>query len=154
MHGAGIAAVPARDASARAQAYFARWGDEGEVDLSKAFAELIILTASRTLMGARWAAAARGASAGARLWRGRMHAGRRSTHLWRLDRGQVGQALDKQFWHCAEACMHMGRAPADLGKVLHARGAAPRMDESGGVARHRASVNPSPRPWPGRVSFR
>lgn len=34
------------------QAYFAKWGDEGEVDLSKAFAELIILTASRTLMGA------------------------------------------------------------------------------------------------------
>ena len=34
------------------QAYFAKWGDSGEVDLSKAFAELIILTASRTLMGA------------------------------------------------------------------------------------------------------
>lgn len=34
------------------QACFAKWGDEGEVDLSKAFAELIILTASRTLMGA------------------------------------------------------------------------------------------------------
>ncbi|KAK9831328.1 hypothetical protein WJX81_002868 [Elliptochloris bilobata] len=34
-----------------AEAYFAKWGDAGEVDLSKAFAELIILTASRTLMG-------------------------------------------------------------------------------------------------------
>ena len=41
----------------RGQAYFAGWGDEGEVDLSKAFAELIILTASRTLMGARPATA-------------------------------------------------------------------------------------------------
>jgi hypothetical protein len=63
VHEAGIAAVPARDAGARAQAYFARWGDAGEVDLSKAFAELIILTASRTLMGARRAAAPRAARA-------------------------------------------------------------------------------------------
>ena len=70
VHEAGIAAVPARDAGARAQAYFARWGDAGEVDLSKAFAELIILTASRTLMGARRAAAARRARAGARMRRG------------------------------------------------------------------------------------
>lgn len=36
---------------AEAQAYFAAWGDEGVVDLKDALAELIILTASRTLMG-------------------------------------------------------------------------------------------------------
>jgi sterol 14alpha-demethylase len=35
-----------------ARAYFAQWGDEGVVDLKDALAELIILTASRTLMGA------------------------------------------------------------------------------------------------------
>ncbi|KAK9908024.1 hypothetical protein WJX75_001750 [Coccomyxa subellipsoidea] len=34
-----------------AQDYFAKWGDEGEVDFAKTFSELIILTASRTLMG-------------------------------------------------------------------------------------------------------
>ncbi len=33
------------------QDYFAKWGDEGEVDFAKTFSELIILTASRTLMG-------------------------------------------------------------------------------------------------------
>ncbi len=33
------------------QEYFAKWGDEGEVDFAKVFSELIILTASRTLMG-------------------------------------------------------------------------------------------------------
>ncbi|CEL98090.1 unnamed protein product [Vitrella brassicaformis CCMP3155] len=31
--------------------YFSRWGDSGEVDIGEAFAELIILTASRCLMG-------------------------------------------------------------------------------------------------------
>ena len=36
---------------AEARAYFAGWGDEGVVDLKDALAELIILTASRTLMG-------------------------------------------------------------------------------------------------------
>ncbi|CAL8469499.1 g9040 [Coccomyxa elongata] len=34
-----------------AEEYFAKWGDEGEVDFAKVFSELIILTASRTLMG-------------------------------------------------------------------------------------------------------
>lgn len=33
------------------QAFFAKWGDEGVVDLKDELAELIILTASRTLMG-------------------------------------------------------------------------------------------------------
>ena len=35
-----------------AQAYFAKWGDEGVVDLQEKLSELVILTASRTLMGA------------------------------------------------------------------------------------------------------
>ncbi|KAL4429571.1 hypothetical protein ABPG77_008620 [Micractinium sp. CCAP 211/92] len=34
-----------------AEAYFAQWGDEGVVDLMQAFSDLIILTASRTLLG-------------------------------------------------------------------------------------------------------
>ena len=34
------------------QAYFAKWGDEGVVDLQEKLSELVILTASRTLMGA------------------------------------------------------------------------------------------------------
>ena len=33
------------------QAFFAKWGDSGVVDLNKELTELIILTASRTLMG-------------------------------------------------------------------------------------------------------
>ena len=33
------------------QEFFAKWGDEGVVDLNKELTELIILTASRTLMG-------------------------------------------------------------------------------------------------------
>jgi hypothetical protein len=37
---------------AEARSYFAGWGDEGVVDLKDALADLIILTASRTLMGA------------------------------------------------------------------------------------------------------
>ena len=39
------------------QEYFAKWPQEGVVDLSHEFAELIILTASRTLLGellSRW----------------------------------------------------------------------------------------------------
>ena len=39
------------------QEYFAKWPQEGVVDLSHEFAELIILTASRTLLGellAQW----------------------------------------------------------------------------------------------------
>jgi sterol 14alpha-demethylase len=34
-----------------AQAFFAKWDDEGTVDLKDELSELIILTASRTLMG-------------------------------------------------------------------------------------------------------
>lgn len=34
------------------QDYFSKWGQEGTVDFGKTFSELIILTASRTLMGA------------------------------------------------------------------------------------------------------
>eukprot|EP00002_Diphylleia_rotans_P008328 TRINITY_DN1810_c0_g1_i1.p1 TRINITY_DN1810_c0_g1~~TRINITY_DN1810_c0_g1_i1.p1 ORF type:complete len:494 (-),score=107.30 TRINITY_DN1810_c0_g1_i1:102-1583(-) len=34
-----------------AEAYFGKWGEEGEVNLKHAFSELIILTASRCLMG-------------------------------------------------------------------------------------------------------
>lgn len=34
-----------------AQEYFAKWGDEGIVDLKDELSELIILTASRTLLG-------------------------------------------------------------------------------------------------------
>ena len=34
------------------QAYFAKWGDEGVVDLQEKLSELVILTASRTLLGA------------------------------------------------------------------------------------------------------
>ncbi|KAL4458418.1 hypothetical protein ABPG75_013283 [Micractinium tetrahymenae] len=34
-----------------AEAYFSKWGDEGVVDLMQAFSDLIILTASRTLLG-------------------------------------------------------------------------------------------------------
>ena len=34
------------------QEYFAKWGSEGVVDLAATFSELIILTASRTLLGA------------------------------------------------------------------------------------------------------
>jgi sterol 14-demethylase len=33
------------------QDYFSKWGQEGTVDFGKTFSELIILTASRTLMG-------------------------------------------------------------------------------------------------------
>jgi hypothetical protein len=36
------------------QAYFGKWGDEGVVDLAATFSEVIILTASRTLLGAVW----------------------------------------------------------------------------------------------------
>eukprot|EP00002_Diphylleia_rotans_P033394 TRINITY_DN7099_c0_g1_i1.p1 TRINITY_DN7099_c0_g1~~TRINITY_DN7099_c0_g1_i1.p1 ORF type:complete len:494 (-),score=99.23 TRINITY_DN7099_c0_g1_i1:159-1640(-) len=36
---------------AEAEAYFNRWGEEGEVNIKHAFSELIILTASRCLMG-------------------------------------------------------------------------------------------------------
>lgn len=35
-----------------AQDFFARWGEEGVVDLKEELTELIILTASRTLLGA------------------------------------------------------------------------------------------------------
>ena len=35
------------------QAFFAKWDDEGVVDLKDELTELIILTASRTLMGER-----------------------------------------------------------------------------------------------------
>ena len=34
-----------------AEAYFATWGDSGEINLRDKFSELIILTASRCLMG-------------------------------------------------------------------------------------------------------
>jgi sterol 14alpha-demethylase len=34
-----------------AESYFSKWGDTGVVDLGKSFGELIILTASRTLLG-------------------------------------------------------------------------------------------------------
>ncbi len=34
------------------QAYFAKWDNEGVVDLQEKLSELVILTASRTLMGA------------------------------------------------------------------------------------------------------
>ena len=34
------------------QDYFSKWDQEGTVDFGKTFSELIILTASRTLMGA------------------------------------------------------------------------------------------------------
>ena len=33
------------------QDFFAKWGQEGTIDFAKTFSELIILTASRTLMG-------------------------------------------------------------------------------------------------------
>jgi len=33
------------------QDFFAKWGQEGTIDFAKIFSELIILTASRTLMG-------------------------------------------------------------------------------------------------------
>lgn len=33
------------------QAFFAKWGDEGVVDLQEELSDLIILTASRTLLG-------------------------------------------------------------------------------------------------------
>ena len=36
---------------AEAEEYFAKWGQTGEVDFMKAFSDLIILTASRTLLG-------------------------------------------------------------------------------------------------------
>ena len=35
------------------QEYFAKWEDEGTVDLKDELSELIILTASRTLLGER-----------------------------------------------------------------------------------------------------
>ena len=34
------------------QDFFAKWGQEGTIDFARTFSELIILTASRTLMGA------------------------------------------------------------------------------------------------------
>lgn len=46
---AAPAPSPAR--TQEAEAYFAKWGDEGVVDLMQAFSDLIILTASRTLLG-------------------------------------------------------------------------------------------------------
>ncbi len=77
-----------------------------------------------------------------------------------------GDLTSASLWRCAEAYTHMGRVTTDLIMPL-ARGAASMMEESGGakiwqivvlahktLSRHRASVNPSPRPWPGRVSFR
>ena len=33
------------------QDFFSKWGQEGTIDFAKTFSELIILTASRTLMG-------------------------------------------------------------------------------------------------------
>ena len=36
-----------------AEEYFSKWGDSGVVDLMQTFSDLIILTASRTLLGAR-----------------------------------------------------------------------------------------------------
>ena len=38
-------------ARSRLQDFFAKWGQEGTIDFAKTFSELIILTASRTLMG-------------------------------------------------------------------------------------------------------
>ena len=52
-------AVPCQYALSRAaefdgcteQDFFSKWGQEGTIDFAKTFSELIILTASRTLMG-------------------------------------------------------------------------------------------------------
>lgn len=47
-----------------AEEYFGKWGDTGVVDLMQTFSDLIILTASRTLLGERWRAALVGARCG------------------------------------------------------------------------------------------